>query len=564
MKRAPLFVVLGLLAVALIVPVAGGELGFGSGAGPGASPSRVAAEVAARASDSPTRAPTPTLTTTDGATPPAATPSAAPADPLAAPSAPTPAATTQLAEVPIVPVTQFRATVTGTTRKEVAAVLAGTSKRYEALELVAGEADAVLAALGVDRPSDPAHLVEAKDAATLAKDMSAHRKRIAFLRADAVGPSVRALAWGGDTLFGVDRVRALKDWPLTASLPAGEAATAFDPASTWTLFAGGDIMLDRGVYQTLRVNGMGAAFPFRGGKADITSRSCCSAFGWKVPRLARAGDAGAVRELISGADVALANFENPAPDRFTWHTKGTVFSADPTLIDGIADAGFDVMGIANNHIRDKGGPGLLQTVKNLTKRGLLTVGAGKDLAAARKPAVMEIGGVKVAILAYDAIAGYYHATATKIGSAPMSLKVVAADIKAARAAGADVVVVFPHWGVEYRASAGAGQQKLARQVIDAGADMIIGNHAHWAAEMEVYQGKPIWYALGNLVFDQVWSEATMEGMTLELTFRGKQLAQVRMRPHAILDKAQPNFLDPAGDGKIVMDRVFKASPDLPW
>jgi len=564
MRRAPLFVVLGLLALALIVPVAGGELGFGSGNGAGASPSGVAAGASGQA----TLVPTTTSAATEGVAPSA--PSAAPADPGSAPTPtstpadPTPAPIAQLAEVPIVPVTQFRATVTNTTRKEVAAVLAGTSTRYEALELVAGEADAVLAALGVDRPSGLSHLVEAKDSATLSTDLAAHRKRLAFLRADAVGPSVRALAWGGDSLFGVDRVSALKDWPLNASLPVGDAASAFDPAATWTLFAGGDIMLDRGVAQALKVTGRGAAFPFSGGAADITSRYCCSPFGWKVPRLARAGDAGAVRKLISGADIALANFENPAPDHFTWHSKGTVFSADPALIDGIAKAGFDVMGIANNHIRDKGGPGLLQTVKNLKKRGLLTAGAGKDLTAARKPAVIEVGGVKVAILAYDAIAGSYHATATKIGSAPLAFKVVTADIKAARAAGADVVVVFPHWGVEYRGAAGAGQQRLARQVIDAGADMIIGNHAHWAAEMEIYKGKPIWYALGNLVFDQTWSEETMEGLTLELTFRGKGLAQVRMRPHAILDKAQPNFLDPAKDGKIVMDRVFKASPDLPW
>ena len=86
-------------------------------------------------------------------------------------------------------------------------------------------------------------------------------------------------------------------------------------------------------------------------------------------------------------------------------------------------------------------------------------------------------------------------------------------------------------------------------IIDAGADMVIGNHAHWAGAMEVYKGKPIWYALGNFVFDQTWSEPTMEGITLELTFRGTDLVQARMRPHIILDKAQPNFLDPAGAGQ---------------
>ena len=88
--------------------------------------------------------------------------------------------------------------------------------------------------------------------------------------------------------------------------------------------------------------------------------------------------------------------------------------------------------------------------------------------------------------------------------------------------------------------------------LDAGADIIIGNHAHYAAAMEVYEGKPIWYALGNFVFDQTWSEPTMEGITLELTFHGKELVQARMRPHIILDKAQPNFLDPNGDGRVVM------------
>jgi poly-gamma-glutamate synthesis protein (capsule biosynthesis protein) len=138
-------------------------------------------------------------------------------------------------------------------------------------------------------------------------------------------------------------------------------------------------------------------------------------------------------------------------------------------------------------------------------------------------------------------------------------------VAAARRAGADVVIVFPHWGTEYDATPFATQTKLARAAIDAGADMVIGNHAHWAAAMEVYKGRPIWYALGNLVFDQTWSEPTMEGITLELTFRGTELVQVHIRPHIILDKAQPNFLDPAGDGRVVMGQVFTASKGLlPW
>ena len=173
--------------------------------------------------------------------------------------------------------------------------------------------------------------------------------------------------------------------------------------------------------------------------------------------------------------------------------------------------------------------------------------------------------MKVAILAYDTIAGYYAAGKTKAGSAKLTAATVKADVAAARKAGADVVIVFPHWGTEYDPTPFAGQKTLAEAAIDAGADLVIGNHAHWAGAIEVYKGKPIWYALGNFVFDQTWSEPTMEGITLELTFRGKQLVQARMRPHIILDKAQPNFLDPAGDGRVVMGQVFDASKGLlPW
>lgn len=499
------------------------------------------------------------------ASPAAASPSPAAASPVAASPSPSPIASGATGAVPIVPVTGFRATVTATTRGEVAAVLAGTSKRYDAIELVAGDADPILAALGLAPPSAVGRLVTAVDAADLTTDLATHGKRLAFLRADAVTPAVRALAWGDRALFGVGRVTTLADWPLNAQLPPPADGTAFDPSTTWTLVAGGDILLDRGVYQTVKLRRKGVDFPFDGGTAEITSRYCCSTFGWQLPRTQRTGNAGAVRRLISGADLAIANFENPAPDKPRYHTSGTVFSADPALIAGIADAGIDYVSLANNHIRDAGGPGLLQTIANLAKDGIASSGSGKNLADARRPGVFTVDGTKVAILAYDAIAPGYHATATRIGSAPLLASYVRADVQAARTAGADLVIVFPHWGTEYRSKPFAAQQQLARMVIDSGADMVIGNHAHWAAAMEVYKGKPIWYALGNFVFDQTWSEPTMEGITLELTFRGATLAQVRIRPHIILDKAQPNFLDPAGDGRVVMGQVYSASKGLlPW
>ena len=541
-KRLPLVLVGGLIMVAALVPITGGRLG-----GAEATPSPSAPALGAA-----TDAPAPT----DGAT------SAPTEGPTPVPATEEPLPT--LSDVPIVPVVQFRSTRTSIERDEVAEVLGGQSDRFEALELVDADAEAILAALDLDRPAEgDDHLVLAPDAATLSADLAEHRKRLALVRAAEVTPAVRALAWDRTPLFGVERVDDLADWPLTAALVATDADAAFDPAATWTLFAGGDMLFDRGVYETIEVKGKGVDFPFDGGTAEITSRYCCSSFGWDLPRTQRTGNDGAVRELISGADLAIANFENPAPNKPKWHTKGTIFTADPDLIDGVTEAGIDYVSIANNHIGDAGRAGILQTIANLEERGLAYSGAGEDEAAARTPAVFEMaGGTSVAILAYDRIAKYYHADKDTPGSAPMTTKRVATDIRKAREAGADVVIVFPHWGTEYDYEPFSAQQAQAHDIIDAGADMIIGNHAHYAAAMEVYEDKPIWYALGNFVFDQTWSEPTMEGITLELTFRGDELAQVRLRPHIILDKAQPNFLDPAGDGKVVLNGVY--SDLLPW
>ena len=386
-------------------------------------------------------------------------------------------------------------------------------------------------------------------------------------------PSVRALGWEGAALFGGDRVPTAADWPLQATFTAGAGTdpgappSRYDPATAWTLVASGDILLDRGVALAIQESARGADFPFDGGTVDITSRCRdCSAFGWDLPRSKRTGGEGSVRDLLAGADLAMANFENPAPDAFRFHEHGTVFSADPALIQGLANAGLDWVSLANNHIGDAGARGLLQTIASLDGQAIAHGGAGLGVAAAHAAALLDVGGITVGILGYDTIAPSYWATgADDVGSAHMTPDALTADVAAARAAGADVVIVFPHWGVEYTTRVSAQQAELGHAAIDAGADLVIGNHPHWAGAVEIYKGKPIWYALGNFVFDQTWSEPTMEGITLELTFDGARLVQARMRPHLILDRAQPNFMDPAGSGAVVMDQVWKASEGrLDW
>ena len=547
----PLFaLILGLALVPLLALAIFGGPAAPPGAvpsGTGSSPSGSAADLAGTPSEGSTSALPSDASVSPDADPPPSVPSG-------------PAATTAF-----VPVVDFRSTVTGVDVADITAVLAGTDKRWTTVEVVGSDSAGIFAALALRGISaGPASkVVRAAGPTALARDLAKDSKRIAFLRASQVTPAVRAIAWGGRSLFGVDRVKTAAAWKLNAKL-AGDAHP-FDPGATWTIVAGGDILLDRGVYKQVKILGKGADFPFDGGTARIVSRHCCSSFGWPVPTAKRTGNAGAVRHLLTAADIAVANFENPAPNVPRYHTEGTVFSADPRLISGLSDAGIDVVSIANNHIGDAGKAGILQTVANLDKYGIKHAGAGKNATAAHKPAIVNVGGTRVAILAYDTIAKYYTAGTSTPGSARLTAAGVKADVAAARKAGADVVIVYPHWGTEYDPTPFPAQQALARAVIDAGADMIIGNHAHWVGAMEIYKGHPIWYALGNFVFDQVWSEPTQEGLILELSFNGSHLVQAQMHPTLILDQAQPNFLDPAGDGRVVLGQLYDASKGLlPW
>ena len=467
-------------------------------------------------------------------------------------------------DVAFVPVTSFRSGRSVALAAQVKSIGSGTSP-YTSLVLVNADAAAELGALGLDTATLGSRLVRVASASLLMTALAKHGTWLGFLRADQVGPGVKALAWGAASLFGEARVASLAQWPLHAQLPTATGVAAYNPAAAWTMFAAGDLGLDRGAALAIKTHGNNPNYLYDGGTVTITGHcKNCSQFGWDLPYTKRTGHAGAVRALISGADLAIANMEEVAVTNWTFHTHGTVFTGNPAYLAGIKAAGFDWVSMGNNHVGDFGPSGVLQSMRYLTQYGLLHGGAGANTTAAHKPSIVTVGGVKVALLSYDTIAPVYNATSTKAGSAGMTNAWLKHDIKAARAAGAQVVVVWPHWGVEYTTGPSPIQQTLAHDAIDAGADLVIGNHPHWAQAMEVYKGKPIWYALGNFTFDQTWSEPTMEGITLELTFSGTHLVQAWIHPHLVLNYAQPNFMDPLGSGKVVLDQVFKASKNLPW
>ena len=546
-----------ILAVMLLVVIAAG-LGSGIGGGRPTTTPGGAAVVAGASTASPAAA------TGGSPAPPSAGPSGSAASADTAGGSPS-AAPVAIADVAIVPVTSFRSGRSTTTTVDVRGIATGSSP-YGGLVLVKADAPAVLAALGLDAGTLGTKLSTVASRDALVAVLERHRTWLGFLRAGDVVPAVRALGWGKASLFGVGHVASLAAWPLTARLAVvAGSAPGYDPAAAWTVVAAGDLALDRGAALAIRTHGNNPDYLYDGGTVRITGHCLnCSQFGWDLPYTKRTGNAGAVRALISGADLAIANMEEVAVDNWTFHSHGTVFTGNPAYLSGIRNAGFDWVSMGNNHVGDFGPKGVLQAMKHLDEHGLLHGGAGANITAAHRPSIVDVGGVKVGLLSYDTVAPAYNATATKAGSARMTTAALRRDIAAARAAGARVVIVWPHWGVEYTAAPTATQRSLAHAAIDAGADLVIGNHPHWAQAMEVYKGHPIWYALGNFTFDQTWSEPTMEGISLELTFSGTTLVQARMHPHLVLDYAQPNFMDPMGSGKVVLDQIFKASTQLPW
>ncbi|HEX5827075.1 MAG TPA: CapA family protein, partial [Candidatus Limnocylindrales bacterium] len=354
-----------LVPVLVVALVAGAGIGFGGGfiggsltgsGGGTATPAAVAEEPdptdVAPSAGEPAESDDPASSGDLGAPSPATSPEPAPAAPVEA-------------DVAIVPVTNFRSGRATVKASEVARIASGEGA-YDRLVLVEDDADAILATLGLDRGALGKELVLVASAQKLRAYLPKHRKALAFLRADDVDESVRALAWGGKALFGVARVKSLADWPLVARLPVAADATPYDPGRAWTMVAGGDILLDRGV--ALAIKDRGVNFPFDGGTVEITG-ICpdCSPFGWDLPYTKRTGDKGVVRDLVKGADISIANFENPAPDTFRFHGKGTVFTANPAYIKGLRNAGIDWLSLANNHIGDAGRAGMLQTIENVEK-----------------------------------------------------------------------------------------------------------------------------------------------------------------------------------------------------
>ena len=215
---------------------------------------------------------------------------------------------------------------------------------------------------------------------------------------------------------------------------------------------------------------------------------------------------GSTIDLVRGADVAVANHEAPLTDggRDVHLYRKYVYRAPAASARALADAGFDILQLANNHTLDYGAEGLDETIANAERAGLVTIGAGRDAASARRGVIVDVGGLRVGILAYcerqllfDVYMGLF-ARAHRAGVAMAAEPDLARDIARLRAR-ADLVVVSFHIGDNYAPPTRAARSWGAR-AIDDGADLVVDHHPHVAHPIAMYQGRAIALSLGNYAF----------------------------------------------------------------
>lgn len=246
---------------------------------------------------------------------------------------------------------------------------------------------------------------------------------------------------------------------------------------------------------------------------------------------AAAAGTAAVLRLLREGDIAFANLETPLTTRGVAQEKLSVLRGDPSLADDLLAAGVDIVTLANNHLLDYGPEGLLDTLAALDARGIPHVGAGPTLEDARAPRMLEGPGGSIGFLGFAStlpqgfaagplrpgvapirattafvVEGYtlleQPGTAPPIATFPleMDLEATVESVRALRRQ-VDFLVVTGHWGVVGQDAVMDYQRAIAHALIDAGADLIVGHHPHRLHGVEFYAGKPIFYSIGNFVFE---------------------------------------------------------------
>ena len=251
----------------------------------------------------------------------------------------------------------------------------------------------------------------------------------------------------------------------------------------------GDILLDRGVRKVIEQKGTDAVFsPF-------------------------------VDSVFQSSDIVIGNLECPATKIKEPSFKQFIFRAEPEWLFTLKQHGITHLSLANNHSVDQGRAGLVDTRENVVSAGMIPIGAGRTMEEAARPVLLTSSPRKVYVLASLQLALENFAYLSEKPSVSQEdFDTLVERVRHLRSSEPDsYIIVTLHWGGEHTLQPVTIQRVRAHQLIDAGADALIGHHTHTLQTIEEYKGKPIYYSIGNFIFDQrkpVNTKACMVKLTI--------------------------------------------------
>jgi poly-gamma-glutamate capsule biosynthesis protein CapA/YwtB (metallophosphatase superfamily) len=305
---------------------------------------------------------------------------------------------------------------------------------------------------------------------------------------------------------------------------------------------------------------------------------------------------GDLAPLIREADLAVGNLEFALSDRGS-PVRGKIYphKGPASALAGLTEAGFDAVNLANNHMLDYGEAPLLDTLDALDLAGIARFGAGRDLAEAQAPVVVERGGLKIGLLGFTTTlpTGFaatddqpgvnpfrvttsyrpfrnleeYPGSEAIVETAPNAddLAKLVAEVKALKAR-TDLVLVYGHWGTSMTERVHDVQRVIAHAAIDAGAAALFGGHQHVISGVEFYRGRPIIHGLGNLVFDFVapfFTAATRRTIVFSARMTKDGLEDCRLIPCATGVNGPVARLKPReGEGAAIAETIRQLSEPL--
>jgi hypothetical protein len=265
-----------------------------------------------------------------------------------------------------------------------------------------------------------------------------------------------------------------------------------------------------------------------------------------------------VADLLASADVTHVSNEVSFVPGCEAQAQAVAFCARPEYLEALRVAGVDVVELTGNHNLDLGPDPARSSLALYKEVGMHVFGGGEDEAAARRPLVVEHNGNRIAFLGYNAFGPHYAwATTSGPGAARFAVDAVAHDVAQVRAY-AGLVLVTMQYTETYDVLPLPRQVADFYAVADAGADVVVGTQAHQPQAIEFYEGKPIFYGLGNLFFDQTWSAPTCQSLVVHLTVHDGRLLAIQLVPTTMGADCQP-YVAPPAERDAILREVFDAS-----